>query len=105
MRLPSKLVIALGQYFLGSQLSNKQLISYSFNSATGSRTEEWKDGTPWNKTESLARIDAVLPDTLCYESCAGTFWIYRRNGKGQVVEMDRDNWPKGKLMSREKKKA
>lgn len=101
MKLTKSLIIAVGQYFLNYQLSQKQLTGESFNSSSsGITTETWEKGRKWDKQADLDRITKALPKDMSYQACAGTFWFYRKTGP--VLKIYNKTWPVGEIEKKKK---
>lgn len=89
-RIPAAMIIALGQYFMGQLKTNPQLISKTI--VNGIKSEEWREGLPWNKEEAIKRIEAATPKHVTWSAIAGTFWIHRQKSKW-VYEISKETWP------------
>lgn len=93
-KLPNKLTIALGQYFINRNLSKSQEVR---NTYSKNKTETViRKGKTWDKESDLNRIDNTLPDDWTYTACAGTFWFQKSNKNKYVYTVDEDTWPLAK---------
>lgn len=98
-KLPPKLAIALGQYFLNYQLHQKQRIGSSTTYKGGKKetVEQWKDGRPWDKEADLSEIKKMTPDNWGWEACAGTFFLHRKGSKNTFVVSNQE-WPLARIL-------
>lgn len=98
IKLPYPVTVALGQYFLNSQLANDQLIGQSFKTENGVRVVEktYRSGRPRVSTEDAERVFSALPKGWGASKIAGTFFLTPKSGK-KTYEIDTNIWPLAKI--------
>lgn len=100
LKLPLKLTIALGQYFLNYQLHQKQCISSRQHWKDGkllSSSEEWANGRPWDKQADISEIEKQTPKNWSWEATAGTFFLHRKGCKNTFV-ISNQKWPLARVL-------
>ena len=97
-KLPSKLSLALANYFVRSLLG--QVRETGSKHVNGVKVEtHYSTPVKWNKDECLKKVDEALPKGWGYCAIAGTFWFTKGD---KVIQVDKESWPLGKVSKREK---
>jgi hypothetical protein len=90
VKLPAKLTIAIGQYYINRNLSKPRVIATTYY--RGKKIDETlKDGKPWDKSASLKLIEEST--SFGWEAIAGTFWFYKPSVKNKRYMVNENTWP------------
>lgn len=97
-KLPYGLTIALGQYFLNSQLAREQLVCKTFKS-DGVVEKLFRSGRTRDRDADSARVFAAVPKGWHAIRCAGSFWFTPPLLKNSHYYIDQELWPLARVQT------